>query len=581
MMQRQLMASNKSSQCTLAFQLLNAIFNLIQRAVNKKPDNHFFMMKSNFLSLLHALTQSGNKFDTASVQIKATLLKKLSGMALPGGEQLLQYHDLLLFLCAYPGNPQLLQFAEKELKRITLHAKKNKHSEAVLTENEGMPYGNIVTRFSPDFLQWLCNHKDLKVEFDSFYNPALSLNDILKITLPFTLKAETTAGLTNEELLTLLNIQPDKYAPFILGQLEQLKAFPILQELMIEWMNLYVKLVPKNERFSKANNRIPVKEMYYHQDLLKKFDHEQLLNKPLPPVHIPQQPEQDMLYKVIRNSMALTVREIDPATFMQPSSMRLYKLERGLTLAVYSMVPDHQLPLETYFGVTFFKNGIPISYGALWVFGQMGKIGLNIFEPYRGGESGYILCQLIRMARLSMGVTYMEIEPFQYGLNNPGGISSGAFWFYYKYGFRPVSRELKLLAENEYRKIKTRKDYRSSEKTLLRFTEDNIGLNLAKKLPLNVMTISTRILSAIKKDWQHNYAPGKEKAITAFCKKVQLDSTLLDDAAKNVLEDMAFWAVAMKVNNARQLQLMKQMVVTKTKDDYAYQQLLLDFFNTK
>jgi hypothetical protein len=538
-------------------------------------------MKSNFSTPLDSLTKVANQFDEKAAQLKTGLLNRLSSMDLPGGQKLLQYHDLLLFICAYPNDPQTLQLAEKELKRITVHAKKHKDSEKILPENEGMPYAKIVTRFSPDFLQWLCGHEDLKVEFDSFYNPSLSLNDILNITLPFTLKAETTAGLSNEDLLALLGIKPDEYAPFILGQLEALKAFPILQELFIEKMDLYIKLVPQNARFSKANNRIPVKQVYYHNDLLKQFDPVQLINKPLQKVRIPGVAERKELYKVIRNSMTLTVREIDPATFMQPSSMRLYHLERGLTLAIYSMVPEHQLPLETYFGVTFFKNGIPISYGAVWVFGQMGKIGLNIFEPYRGGESGYILCQLIRVSKLALGVTYMEIEPFQYGLNNPGGISSGAFWFYYKYGFRPVGRELKLLAENEYRKIKSIPGYRSSEKTLLRFTEDNIGLNLVKKLPLNVMTVTTKILAAIKKDWLHNYAPAKQQAIAAFCKKVQLDTANLSAAEKNVLEDIALWAMAMKVNNTRQLQLMKQMVFTKTKDDYAYQQLLLDFMSTK
>jgi hypothetical protein len=538
-------------------------------------------MKSNFSPPLNSLTEAANKFDAASTAHKTALLNRLGGMELPGGQQLVQYHDLLLFICSYPNNLQLLQLAQKELKRITLYAKKHQHDGKILPENEGLPYAKIVTRFSPDFLQWLSEHEDLHVEFDSFYNPSLTLNDILKITLPATLKAETTAGLSNEDLLQVLNIKPAQYVPFILGQLEQLKAFPILQELLIEWMNLYITLVPKNAQFSKANNRIPVKQVYYHHDLLKQFDHLQLISSPLPQVHVPGPAERQHLYKVIRNSMALTVREIDPATFMQAASMRLYHLERGLTLAIYSMVPEHQLPLETYFGVTFFKNGIPISYGAVWVFGQMAKIGLNIFEPYRGGESGYILCQLLRVTRLSLGISYMEIEPFQYGLDNPGGISSGAFWFYYKYGFRPVDPQLKLLAENEYRKIKTRTGYRSSEKTLLRFTESNIGLSLEKKLPLNVMTVTTKILSTIKKDWQHNYTPAKQRAIAAFCKKVQLDTSSLSDAEKNVLEDTALWAMAMKVNNARQLQLMKQMVFTKTKDDYAYQQLLLDFFNGK
>ncbi len=539
------------------------------------------MMNSNFSSPLKSLARAANKFDEESVSSKTVLLNRLAGIHLPGGKLLLQYYDLLLFICAYPNDAHTLSLAEKELKRIARYAKQNKAGGKILPENEGLPFAKIVTRFSPDFLQWLCLHKDLDVIFDSFYNPSLSLNDILSVTLPAILKAETTAGLSNEDLLQLLNINPSHYVPFILGQLEQLNALPILKELFIVRMDLYVKLVPKNAQFSKAFNRIPVKHIYYHQDLLKQFDPVLLMNKPLQQVRIPGQAERQVLYEVIRNSMALTVREIDPATFMQAASMRLYDLERGLTLAIYTMLPQHQLPLETYFGVTFFKNGIPVSYGAVWVFGQMAKIGLNIFEPFRGGESGYILCQLIRVSKLALGISYMEIEPFQYGLDNPGGISSGAFWFYYKYGFRPVDPELKQLAENEYHKIKTRKNYRCPEKTLLRFTESNIGLNLVKKMPLNVMTVTTKILSGIKKNWPHNYASARQQAIAAFCKQVQMDTTALDTAEKNVLEDIAFWAMAMKITNTRQLELMRQMVYTKTKDDYAYQQLLLDFFSTK
>jgi hypothetical protein len=535
-------------------------------------------MNRKFSSALTALLQIANRYEPDTVKMKTGLLKRLSSMALPGGIELVQYHDLLLFLCTHPSDATLLKLAERELKRITVFAKQNRHEEDTVVENEGLPFGNIVTRFSPDFLQWLCNHQDVSVEFDSFYNPTLSLNDILNLTLPATLKAETTAGLSNEALLELLHIQPSGYVPFLLGQLEELKQWPILKELFIIKMDLYVKLVPKNALFSKANNRIPVQQLYYHQDLLKQFDPAQLMQQPLPTVHIPAAAERDQLYKVIRNSMALTVREIDPATFMQPASIRLYHLERGLSLAIYSMLPPHQLPLETYFGCTFFKNGIPVSYGAVWVFGAMSKIGLNIFEPFRGGESGYILCQLMRVLQLAMGVQYIEIEPFQYGLDNPGGIASGAFWFYYKYGFRPVDKELKELAQQEYHKIKTRKNYRSTAKTLLRFTESNIAVTLANTPPLSVPDVTSKVLLGIKKDWQHNYAPAKQKAIGQFCDQVQLDPNQLNADEKKVLEDIALWAMALKVRKQPQLQLMKQMVLTKTKDDYAYQQLLLDFF---
>ena len=536
-------------------------------------------MKDKFLPALNSLYGVANKYDEESAQLKAALLAALSAMELPGAKYILQYHDHLLFLCAYPDNGKISRLAEKELKRITAYAKKNRYGKKSLPDNEGLPFANIVTRFSPDFLQWLLQHSDLNVEFDSFYDAVLPLNDILNITLPSLFKAETTAGLSNEDLLEQLGIQPAQYMPFLLGQLGELNDRPLLKELFCERMSAYVKLVPKNEKFSRAYSRIKIKELYYHQNLLKQFDVPQLINTTLPAHRVPGEAEKQALNKVIRNAMALTVREIDPATFLQQDSIRLYDVDRGLVLAVYSMLPEHQLPLETYFGFTFFKNGIPVSYGGVWAFGKLARLGLNIFEPFRLGESGYILCQLIRVFKQAFGITYFEIEPYQFGLDNPGGIKSGAFWFYYKFGFRPVDRELKKLAIDEHLKIKTRKNYRSTEKTLLRFTKCNVALNLLPEpAPLDVLDINSSVLTVIKKDWQQNYKAARQKAVEDLCKKTNIDHASLNSIEKNTLEELALWAMAMNIRDPRQLKLMKEMVVFKTKDDYTYQQLLLNLF---
>ncbi len=509
--------------------------------------------------------------------MKVAFLSSLGKMALPVGNALLQYHDLLLFLCAYPDNAALKKLAEKELKRMAVFARKNGKK---LPYNEGLPFTYVLTRFSPDFLRWLINHEDIRVEFDSFYEPGLTLNEVLNITLPTLFKPETTAGLTNEELLEQIGIKQEHYIPFLLGQIETLQDRPLLKELFNEKVDAYVKLHPKNGKFSKANNRIVVNDFYYHYDLLKKIDARKLIDEPLLEANMPTEAERDALYKCIRNAMALTVREIDPATFLQADTIRLYDVGRGLQLSVYSMVPERQLPLETYFGFTFFKNGIPVSYGGVWAFGKLARLGLNIFEPYRSGESGYLLCQLIRVFRQAMGNTYFEIEPYQFGLENPGGIRSGAFWFYHKFGFRPVDKELKKLAADEYHKIKTRKNYRSPEKTLIRFTESNIALNLLDEaVPIDVLDINRKVLSVIKKSWEHNYTGARLLAVKDFCTKTALDQSSLNPIQKNTLEELALWAMAYKINQPAKLLLMKEMIYQKTFNDYAYQELLLKFFN--
>ncbi len=536
------------------------------------------MPPKSFLKRFNSLLKISGHYDASSHEAKIKLLTELSKSALSGGKKLVAYHDLLLFFCAYPADKKILNLTEKELQRIAVLGKKLEHTKNEFPENEGLPFSITLTRFSPEFLSWLLHHKDLSVAFDSFYNPTLSLNDILNITLPPVLKAETTASLSNEDLLEVLGIAPNKYAAFLLGQLDTLNDSPQLKELFMERMDFYVKLLPKNKLFSRAFNRLPIKKVFYHAEILKSFDHQQLINKALPEMLTPDETEREAYDKIIKNAMALTVREIDPATFLKKESMRIFNLERGLTIAIYAMEGRHQLPLETYFGFTFIKNGIPVSYGGIWTFGRMAKLGLNIFEPFRGGESGYILTQLIRVCKQFLGATYFEVEPYQFGLENPDGIKSGAFWFYYKFGFKPVDKDLNTLAEKEKRKIKSNSKYRSSEKTLIEFTASNVGLNLEEGLPKNVQDLKVEILTALKKDWQNNYAAARLQSIVSFCKKVKINFTELDNLQKNVLEEIALWAMSSKVTQPKKLKLMRQMVFAKTKDDYAYQQLLLKFF---
>ena len=530
--------------------------------------------------LIRELKQVVHLFDEQSRLRKASLLKKLATAPLPGGKDLLEYHDLLLFLFAYPDSAGSRKLVAVSLNRVVAFAKKNKKNAKLLIENEGLPYAPVVTRFSPDFMKWLLQHKDIKVEFDSFYDPALTLNEVLNITLPTLFKAETTAGLSNEDLLAELGISSKNYLNFLAGQIASLDDRPLLKELFNDKINAYVKLVPKNERFSRVFNRIETDEIYYHDELLKKFDPRSLIGQEVAVID-PLPAEKDILYKCIRNAMALSVREIDPATFLQKDTIRIYNVGRGLRLSIYSMLPERQLPLETYFGFTFFKNGMPVSYGGAWVFGKLARLGMNIFEPYRAGESGYLLTQLIRVFYQQMGNTYFEIEPYQFGLDNYDGIKSGAFWFYHKFGFRPVDKELFKIAEDEHKKIKTRKHYRTPEKTLVRFTESNIALHLnSGKKPLDVLDINRKILSLLKNKWQHNYTAAREEAIEAFCSATKTDRSVLGVVERNTLEETALWAMAFKVRDKKRLSLMKEMVLTKTNDDYKYQQLLLQFFSS-
>jgi hypothetical protein len=59
---------------------------------------------------------------------------------------------------------------------------------------------------------------------------------------------------------------------------------------------------------------------------------------------------------------------------------------------------------------------------------------------------------------------------------------------------------------------------------------------------------------------------------------MKIDKMSFNALELQVLEEVSLWAMAMKVDSIRQLELLKQMIFTKPRDLYAYQDLLLAFF---
>ncbi|MEQ8359544.1 MAG: hypothetical protein RH860_08655 [Cytophagales bacterium] len=274
---------------------------------------------------------------------------------------------------------------------------------------------------------------------------------------------------------------------------------------------------------------------------------------------------------VIKNTMALRDRETDPVTYLDPSSLRYYELDRGLSIAIYGMLPSQQLPLESYVGFTLFKNGFPASYGGCWIFGARAIFGINIFDAFRGGESGYVMCQILRLYRQVFGITFFEVEPYQFGLDNPEGIKSGAFWFYYKLGFRPASKSLRALARTEYKKIKARKSYRSSKSVLLSFTEANLQLNLSSTTPPSLPTFTRKITRMI----QSKYKGDRQQAISDSISKLERNLSTKSWKESIALAEVALFTNALGINLPQHKKEISQLIELKPKDLYAYQAVLL------
>jgi hypothetical protein len=298
----------------------------------------------------------------------------------------------------------------------------------------------------------------------------------------------------------------------------------------MESLKLYVTIEPKDEKFSRSFGKIERKEMYYHGNgILKKFDEAALINKKLPPSKKLSQTQKQEIINCSRVALCLLNRETDPITYCNEDGLLYYELEHGLSIALFSMLPGRRLPLESYIGFMMFKNGYPMAYGGGWLFGKRSLLGINIFEAFRGGESAFVLAQLLRTYKNAFGAEYFEVEPYQFGKNNPEGLQSGAFWFYYRFGFRPVDEKLNRLATEEFQRIQSEKGYRSPTSVLKEFTRSNVAVNFkGNEKPVNPSDISKYISNRIVKEFNGDRASAEKFCNIKLKKELGVSSKKLN-----------------------------------------------------
>jgi hypothetical protein len=525
---------------------------------------------------IDALAKAAPRFDEPAHDAKHAALKRLSRRALRADLALLRYHDLLLFLRAHPSDATLLAAVEAELARLAafVRTQRGRHPDAL--HNHGLPYAATVTRFTHDCVRRLLEHPHARVALDACIDPGFDLNAVLRLTLPTLERGLTTAGLDNDGLLDALGVPLRRRLRFIVDQLALFDGQPAVKDTLFDALGLYVRLTPTHRRLSKAYNRLPMAAVFYQTTLQRDFDSLALMNRRLPAGRRLDAAGRAQAMRTLQDTLTLTCRETDTATYIDPRSLFVVDLERGLSVAIYGMVAARQLPLESYLGFTLFKNGLAVAYGGAWLLGPHANFGMNIFEPYRGGESGFLMCQVLRVYRQRFGVRFFEVDATQFGLDNPEGITSGAFWFYYRHGFRPLDVGLARRAEAERRRILTQPGYRCSDKTLIGFTASNMALNVGGPLPVRLHDLSERVALLMRRHGGDRTQAAAEATRRFIARAGPLGP--LNAAEQAVLAEVALLASAMAIGEPERLALLRDMVRAKPVDVRRYQQLMLAFF---
>lgn len=485
-------------------------------------------------SLISQLFAIRNRYGNPFSSQKLKLLNALSGKPVSGKHALQTYYSTLLFLIAYPDNKIISKLALQSLQQLQDFIGGHKKAKDGLY-NSGIPNSQLSAAFGFEIVRWLRNSHPDSVRLSSFEADEGQIQSILSVVMR---KVESEilqdGNATWRSWLRHTSKKDDDLLTQLIAVFEVAEMQPCVKDELWNALGINLEIDLPSHDCLPASIVTP----YYHRSLIKKNFNRQKSEK-AKKVQLDEKAASHII-NAARMVLVRHLREIDPISFTATGLVSYYQLPRGLSIALMGMVADRRNPIDSYMGYTVFKNGLPIAYAGSWILFDSGRIGLNVFPAYRGGESQYIFEQVMRVHQEVYHLNRFSVDPYQIGKDNSDGIHSGAFWIYYRAGFRPIQEAQRKLAEEEARKIKSNRHYRSPSSTLVKLADSRLEKVLYEKAIRFDATDLSLVYAAIVKE---HYNGDRKKAGEGSSRKLAKLLGLTHNYGESLAFVLGSWAV--------------------------------------
>ncbi len=413
------------------------------------------------------------------------LLEHLANIPLTHPVFIKEYHEQLLFLKAFAANKKILNAALAGLERISAATKQAGPFVYAGLCGDGLPNTELICSYSLTLMDWLATQFPRSVNLHSSAADAETVRKIAQLLCPYVEFEKTTQGELNlvQRITAITGVKNSRAQLSWLMDTFATCSLPLqVKEELFRQLKVYVQWKMDEPACSRSFLHFNIGEIFFQKTYLKKVNSQQAIAQK---INAPQKLtalQKQVLCDTIKTSLAFLCRETDPVTYADEETVQLFDTGRGFSIALLYMQKEKRLSLESYVGYMAFKNGVPVSYGGGWIFGSRCKIGVNIYPAFRRGESAWMFCQVLRLYHQYFSVAGFDVSPYQFGKGNAEGLKSGAFWFYYRLGFRPANVDICSLAASEWQKITSDKKYRTPKNVLKKFTVCPVSLTVPGRL---------------------------------------------------------------------------------------------------
>jgi len=436
-----------------------------------------------------------------------SLLAKLRVGSFKDVDSLIQIHDTLLFLRAFPQSTTVVQLCDNLLSSLGAEVVKLRDSDAdTATLDDESVSGiagttitnawtlelarNLVQRHSGD----ITPHWNVDEEYTHMATilpdvmPLMEDDSSVEADTPYLRWVEAASGGGHNQL------------DWLLRSFEDLPVSPRQRTSLYDALGVSLSWDLSRSSASRTLARRAVPSFFCHESpLLHRKDVSLAAEMASASLELRKLSENEArrIIDMARDALAVRYRELHGSTHADPTYAFQADVSRGVQLFIWGLDREWRLPLRAYYAGITLKNGVPISYfEAIGLF-EWAEVGFNTFYAFREGETAWIYSKVLHLLYQLAGLTCFSVYPYQIGLDNEEAIQSGAFWFYRKLGFRPGRPDLLALTMRQERKIAGGQGYRSSARTLRKLAEGHIFFEVAGSGTGRWDTFSTRTLGLL------------------------------------------------------------------------------------
>lgn len=505
--------------------------------------------------LLDQLDDLKTRFGSPRLRALESVLTRLARQRFKEPEALIRFHELLLFVRAYPQSARVRNLADKLLKGFAQRVAALQDAEVDLTPLETPEVSGIAGTFVTDtftypIVRWLTKRHParLKLDWEWFEDenrlsetwprlmPLLDEDAFVEANVPYPAWLRAAKGAGKNEVTWLV------------ARFDSLRKTDREKAELFDSQKLYVTWTPPY-RATRTGMRLPVpaRKVFYHREpLIQRRDvsFRDELEKPSPTLERLSPKQGERLLDLAREASTIRYRELYGFTHGDPSRVFKSHLGRGVDLFVTCLPPGVRLPLRAYHAAMIFKNGVAVGYfEGLSLFERM-ESGFNLYYTFRDGETAWLYARTLNVFRHLLGVTAFAIDPYQVGYENEEGIESGAYWFYRKLGFRPTNREILERTLHEEKKIASRTGYRTTAQTLRKLAADSMIFELDQKNSgdwdrFQVRNIGLAVQRRMAEQFDGDAEEFRLETSRALVRVLGVDAENLQTAAQIVFSDYA------------------------------------------